>query len=668
MSTIASLAVEVGTDIRPLQDGLKSAKKEVNQFAKTPPGKEGGILAQLGFDTSSDMKRLVISNIDDIAGLFFQLKSAIAGPVVGGIIASFYGASEAVMFFYRVTKLVLTSLPLGIGKAFSYLFKGIEYAVKLPFKALHMILNIISKGILAALMAVAMPSIFWGKVLKKIFDISLGIAKALYRAAASIPSIVKWLAGALIVGIKSIPKVISFIIHLAFKLGEILVKAVLFPIKAIYAILTSNAIKTAITGITIGIAAVGTYLAVATKKGFDFIVATTKMADQIGMSTEAMVQLDYASKLANVDIANVATSIRMMLRNVSKAAQGNTGKDVFSELGIDPRQLASMKPETILLVMADAIAQVGNASDRARIAQAVFGRGWAEIMPLLTGGSAELMQVAQEANDLNLTFSRLSAEKVMQANNAIDRMLESFKATGRILAIAVAPYIEYIANSIVNFGKNSTLATDAFAVGMEYGGKAMGWLLDTTQVFVEAIKMIPTIIGAMSESFTTLGKTIWDAIGWMLPKGKGAASWVGGKLGGAFGGLLPDINIADANKWSNKAVDFFRGIRDEAEASARAAVDNMNPLNEAIMDLADNYDAAKKSAEALAEQSRQSFQTGKRGTVAINTPVNRAITESIMRAERFGKDPQREMVSLMKTHGGYLKKIADNTPSPAIAE
>lgn len=666
MSTIASLAVEVGADIRPLTNGLRSASDSVKEFAKNMPGSIGTGYVSL---VSSSLKRggAIIKYwwkkfSADMGSNISEILVGVAGeiPIIGDLI----GGIGVLFILGRKLKDLLISLPLGIGKAFGLLFRGIAAAIKLPFQAAGLILNLISKGIMGALMAVAMPSIFWGKVLKKVFDITMGIAKALYRAAASIPSIVKWIAGSLVTGIKSIPKVISYIIQLAFKLGEILVKAVLFPVKAVFAILTSSTMKTAITGITIGLAAVGTYLVYATKKGWSFIVATTKMADQIGMSTEGMVQLDYAAKLANVDIANVATSIRMMLRNVSQAAQKNTGKDIFSELGIDPRQLASMKPEAILLTMADAIAQVGNASDRARIAQGVFGRGWAEIMPLIMGGSDALLQAAQEANDLNLTFSRLDAEKVMQADNAINRMMESFKSTGRILAIAVAPYIEYIASSIVEFGKNSTLATDAFAVGLEYGGKAMGWLLDTTQVFVEAIKMIPTIVGAMSESFTGLGGKIWDAIGWMLPKGKGAASWIGGKLGGAFGGLLPDINIAESNKWSNRAADFFRDIRDEANASAKAVVDGMNPMNDAVTDLANNFEAAKERAKALADQAKQSFQTGKRGTIAINTPVNRAITESIMRAERFGKDPQRELLGENKRQTNWLQRIEQNTREP----
>lgn len=653
-TSISSLSVQIGADIEPLKDGLKAAQSSVTGWA----GSIGKSIKST-FSNRDMWKKAIeggvhegIKSLDDLinaAALAMGRSTGIAA-LLALPVQLILGAIETSLVFYRLAKSILTSLPIGIGKAFGYLFTAVEEIAKLPFKIAWGIASLYQEVMKLFAMSILMPGVFWSKVMIGTFKVLKTIISGIYNFITSIPAMLKSVVSVLFAGIKMIPKILSTIIGLVFDLGEALIKGAFSAIKGIYSLLTSNAVKSAVIGIGVGAAAIGTAMAYAAKKGMDFIVSITTMSDKLGLSVELMQQLDYAAKLANVSTEGVGTAVKNMLKNVSLAASGaGPAKDIFGEFGINPRALASMRPEEMLLTVADAIASIGNASDRTRISMAIFGRNASEILPLLAQGSAGLIAMANDAESVAGKFSRIDAEQVMQASNAIQRMQIAFGKTGKTLAILVAPYVEYVANAITDFGKNGVMSNGLVQQGLEIVGKAFAWILDTVQVFIEKIKTIPSMVNEISDTFTTLGKAIWAAVKYLLPKGAAVGGWIGGKAKGLFGGLIPEIKIPESNKWSNRAADFFKSIKDNSLNTATAFVQNMNMMDESVSDYTEMLEAAKNRAKEFSDQAKQQFAQGNISRFAINTPVSRALYNQALAGDRMKR---------MEVSGPVLDAIA----------
>jgi hypothetical protein len=75
------------------------------------------------------------------------------------------------------------------------------------------------------------------------------------------------------------------------------------------------------------------------------------------------------------------------------------------ELGLSASQMLAASPEQQFALFADAIKSIQDPSLRVAAAMNVFGKGAAEIIPLLLEGSAGINAMVREAEDLGVVMS-----------------------------------------------------------------------------------------------------------------------------------------------------------------------------------------------------------------------------------------------------------------------
>ena len=204
----------------------------------------------------------------------------------------------------------------------------------------------------------------------------------------------------------------------------------------------------AITGVA-GTAGV----ALLTKNAMSNIDAVAKMADTLGIATEQLTGLHHAASLGGASADEMNTALVMMSKSISGASQGfGAGVRAFDDLGLSAENLVSMRPEEQMGVLADALMGVENQTDKVRIATELFGRSGAKLLPVLQNGSAGLKDMVADAAKLGITFNRVDAAKVEQANDAVERMKQAFSGLFNTLAINIAPTITAVANHVSEFG------------------------------------------------------------------------------------------------------------------------------------------------------------------------------------------------------------------------
>jgi len=161
-----------------------------------------------------------------------------------------------------------------------------------------------------------------------------------------------------------------------------------------------------------------------------------KNAQKIGVTTEFLSEMEHAVKISGATIDDFTTGMRRLSKTAWDAFNGlETGTRAFDTLGISIKDSnGELKDsEKLFYEVADAIARIENDTLRAAIAQEVFGRGGANLIPLLNQGSAGIRELRGEAQRLGVSLAGEDAKNMEAFQDAVTDIRDALKG----LAIAV---------------------------------------------------------------------------------------------------------------------------------------------------------------------------------------------------------------------------------------
>jgi hypothetical protein len=196
-----------------------------------------------------------------------------------------------------------------------------------------------------------------------------------------------------------------------------------------------------------------------TKASMQSIDALAKTADRIGITTESLRSLQMSAALAGVENKTLEKSLQNLAVGVSDAADGTgIAKDAFIELGLSAQRLEKLPLDQQMFLVADAMKNVENQTDKVRIATDLFGARGVAVLNMIGGGSENLKLMAEETEKLGLAISRVDAAKIEQANDAVTQAKGVFEGIGNQLAVSFSPLIKEAAD---NF-RQAALDTEGF--------------------------------------------------------------------------------------------------------------------------------------------------------------------------------------------------------------
>ncbi|AIM40631.1 putative tail tape measure protein [Vibrio phage VpKK5] len=262
----------------------------------------------------------------------------------------------------------------------------------------------------------------------------------------------------------------------------------------------------------------------------DAIDQTAKHADSIGVSTEALTQFRHAAELTGLGADALDTSLQRLTRRTNDAANGNEGlRRAYEALNIEVDQLAKLRPEEQMYVMADGFASVEDRSERTRLAFQLFGREGIKMVNMFEDGSEGLRAMADDADYLGLTLSRVDAAKVEAANDALYRASSITGTLGRAITVELAPVVAGLSDMFTEAtggarGLQDTIF-DVVTVGVQGGAyladawRGLELIFKTGQVavksleigFMEFTNFIATSMPNVKESIVQGGAYLADA-------------------------------------------------------------------------------------------------------------------------------------------------------------
>jgi phage-related protein len=200
---------------------------------------------------------------------------------------------------------------------------------------------------------------------------------------------------------------------------------------------------------------------------------TAKLSDRLGITTEAFEGIDHAAGLAGVGTEQLTGGFEFMLKNTAKAAEGgNDLAESFKGIGLDASKLIKLDPSQEFNLIANALASIENPAKRALASTQIFGKSGQQLLPLLMAGASGIKAARLEAEQLGLTFSRVDAAKVEEANDAVTKLQGAAKGVARQFVVAMAPAILQAAEVGIDFGKRVVSAVKTYLpIAIEYVGK-----------------------------------------------------------------------------------------------------------------------------------------------------------------------------------------------------
>jgi len=250
--------------------------------------------------------------------------------------------------------------------------------------------------------------------------------------------------------------------------------------------------------------------AILTKSAFASTDSLAKLADAVGIGTEALAGYQLAASQNGITNEQLDVSFRKLANSVGEANLGlGTAAPAFKELGLDAQALARQNPDEQFKRIAEAISEVGNRSTQAALAQDIFGRQGTVLLNVLDDGRAGIVAYQKEAELLGLTISRFDASKVEQANDSFDKLGGIFTGFFRQVAVKLSPVLTGVVNDLRAVILESEGFQNAINKGFTFAVRAVG-------VFADAVRGLQVVFNGLKALAGTALTFITKGIGGVL--------------------------------------------------------------------------------------------------------------------------------------------------------
>jgi hypothetical protein len=186
---------------------------------------------------------------------------------------------------------------------------------------------------------------------------------------------------------------------------------------------------------------------------FDGLDRVGKKAAAMGESVTKLQSLSHALKeVAGMDASKTEAALQRLQRTVGQAAEGS-GKaaKAFAELGLNAQQMAAMTPTDQFRAVAKAMENYGSQTDKARLAQDIFGHSSKEVILALTTQAEALREAEEWAKKYGLTITDSQSEAIQSANDSLGRVTDAIQGWFVQFAAEFAPLVQVIADYILTW-------------------------------------------------------------------------------------------------------------------------------------------------------------------------------------------------------------------------
>lgn len=203
-------------------------------------------------------------------------------------------------------------------------------------------------------------------------------------------------------------------------------------------------------GVTTAVTAVAAAFSI--REAIEFADQVTKTSKQTGIMVEQVQRLMFVADQADVDVAALTTGVGKLQRVLQGAEEGNVAfTEALGKLHITSGEFFQLKPDEQFEKVAIAISNIDDASERAARTADLFGRGGAELLPVMEALAKESAALEKSFVQIGGPVGKEAIEQVDQLGDEANALWQAAKnATVEFLAWGSPPVI-----GAINLAKTS---------------------------------------------------------------------------------------------------------------------------------------------------------------------------------------------------------------------
>lgn len=334
-----------------------------------------------------------------------------------------------------------------------------------------------------------------------------------------------------------------------------------------------------------------------TKQALQEFGSIADNARSSGLDPETFQELAYQAQQGGVEFDQFSAALETFAKNSGLAVVGK-GKMVAALKALNPELLANIQAaktqEERVRLAADAIAQAGNASERAALSTALFGDAGSKLAGVFEGGSAAIARTAVEARRLGIIVSNDLIARADELGDEFDTATKVLDLQFKQALIELAPFLIGTVQLVGNLTAAVRGLIEAFSA-METKSTA------TLEGRAAVIK----------ELLASVGTDITTADGQIVPANPMAVS-IGG---GDPEALKTELAQIEAILSTRKALETLNTPKADAPTNTVADVESRDAAAKAVIKQAD---AVKKLTADLELERKAMFLTAEQ-QAALNT-------------------------------------------------
>lgn len=188
-----------------------------------------------------------------------------------------------------------------------------------------------------------------------------------------------------------------------------------------------------------------------TQEALEFAESLDVASARTGIAVENLQRLQFVASQSNVSVDAITSAINKLQKELVTGGQESSA--AINRLGLSIGDLRTLAPDDQFLKIAEAIAEIPDPAERSSAAMQIFGRGGAELLPVLTQGAEGVRALSAQFDKLGVSVSAEAVGKVDDLGDAFGRMKVATKAlTTELLALVAVP-ITGVLDATVTFLK-----------------------------------------------------------------------------------------------------------------------------------------------------------------------------------------------------------------------
>ena len=178
-----------------------------------------------------------------------------------------------------------------------------------------------------------------------------------------------------------------------------------------------------------------------------------KMSQKIGMSRKAFQEWDYIMSQNGGSVDSLQMGFKSLANQMFNAQKGSKESvEVFRQLGIAVKDNNGKfrNQSDVFNDSVRALQKIQNPTQKAILANKLFGKSAIEMKPLLNKASSSIDDLRQKANDLGLVMSDDAINASVKLKDTIDTVQRAFGAFGNQIGAEFMPIVQDLATELLN--------------------------------------------------------------------------------------------------------------------------------------------------------------------------------------------------------------------------